>query len=576
MVVSRYASEPAAAAPTPALLHPRRTWRRVAPLLLGGVAGLALLLGVLNFYARGSTEWPATGVVWADAPEGVFALQIDPRGAAALAGLKVGDHLLELDGAPVTSALEAEAAPWETPAGKVLSLKVRRGRRILKIDLDPLAQEGEGQLYAYVATVGLFFLASGIYLLYRLGVGRIPLHYYLLCLAAFAVFSFSHTGEGTWLDWTFYSLDTLGRLLFPALMLHFVLIFPGRPRSSLFWPLLIYSPALLFGLVTIWMVPLGGALRTASPVLSMEHLDSWELLYTAVFFIACMAVLAIRSTRATILSDRRQLRWMAWGLGLGMMPFVVFYLVPRGLEVQTPPPASLSVLPLIILPLAFSAATLKYRLADLGLLVREGVTALTLIFFSLALFVLLNLTLRRTFSLPGVNDQIFTVLAAVLVFLLYPPLRQAVSALVHRAFYQGRYDYRRTLLQFGRELNSERELAPLLTRFHDRIRRTLPVRKSVLLCSDENRGGLTLLSPSAPGKVDSTEHHLPADHPVIRRVETEECVNLGRDERRQLPPGIRSLCLHALFPMRVEGELVAVLGVELLDPDGEMNREDRQ
>ena len=127
------------------------------------------------------------------------------------------------------------------------------------------------------------------------------------------------------------------------------------------------------------------------------------------------------------------------------------------------------------LALAFSTAILKYRLADLGLFVKHGVTALTLTFFSLAVFVLVNLTLRNTLGLPGIDNRVFTVLAGILVFLLYPTLRQVVGGIVDRAFYLGHYDYRRTMLEFARELNSERELLPLMLKFHDRIGRTLPL-----------------------------------------------------------------------------------------------------
>jgi PAS domain S-box-containing protein len=554
----------------------KRSRRRAALFVCSGLAGVALLLGVLNFYARASAVFPDVGAKWAETPDGIIAVEVHPTGPAAAAGLRIGDRLVALDGRPPASAREAGEAPWHTDPDQALNLTVERGSRQLPVVVKPNLTAGDNQLYAYLATVGLFFLASGVYLIYRLGVRPVTVRYFVLSLAAFAVLSFSHTGAGGLPDWVFYTVDTAGRVLFPTIMLHFVILFPSEGRLRVPVGLAVYFPAAALAAATVWLVPLQGALRTADPVTTLERLDGVELLYTALWLTASLAVLTVRSTRTTIPSVRRQLRWLSWGLGMAVMPFVILYLIPRALQGDTPPAASLAVLPLIVLPLAFSTAILKYRLADLGLFVKGGVTLLTLTFFSLALFALLNLALRHTLGLPGINNRVFTVLAGILVFLLYPTLRQVVGGIVDRAFYLGRYDYRRTMLEFARELNSERELLPLMLKFHDRIGRTLPVQTSVLLLPDDQRGGLRLLAPTcdlADGREDDL---LPADHPVCRRLETEDSVHLGREERFLLPPAARRLGLQELFPMRVKGRVVAALGVSLRDSEEEMNSEDRQ
>ncbi|MFQ5671124.1 MAG: ATP-binding protein [Acidobacteriota bacterium] len=554
----------------------QRSRKRTALLILGALAGLVLLLGVLNFYARASVAFPGAGLIWKDAAGRVVASRVDPTGPAARAGIRVGDQLVGVDGQQPASAQEAQNAVGRAEPGHPVALKVLRARRALLVTLEPDFRDVGGQLYAYLATVGLFFLASALFLLYRLGVSLVTWHYYLLSLSVFAVLVFSHTGAAGFLDGLFYGFDLAGLLLFPALMVHFVLIFPRR-RPWKVRDALLYAPAVTLGAAMVWLVPLGGAERVRDPAAALGKVDALELLYVALYLAGGLAVLTIRSSRTTVLSVRRQLRWMAWGMGIGSMPFVVFYLLPRALQVQTPPAANLSALPLIVLPLAFSTAILKYRLADLGLLVKSGVTVLTLTFFSLALFVVLNLALRGTLGLPGINNRIFTVLAGVLVFFLYPNLQQIVGTVVDRAFYMGRYDYRRRLIEFGRELNSERELRPLLDKFHDRILRTFPVYTSILLLPDEARGGLRLLGESGdPGQGVGAGLFFPVDPRLRQRIETEDVIHLDRAARRLLPPGARHLDLHAFFPMRVKSRLVAVLGIGMRDVEEEMNSEDRQ
>ncbi|MFQ5718301.1 MAG: ATP-binding protein [Acidobacteriota bacterium] len=552
--------------------RPRRQRRRVTAFVLGGTAGVILLLGVLNVYARIGQVTPFVGVVWQDGAAGVTVAAVDPRGPAAAAGVEAGDRLRSIDGRPATTASDAGRAVWRTGVDEPLDVEIERRGTVSTVQVRPQPREDGEPLYPYLLTVGLFFLASAVYVLYRLGTVAVTGHYWVLSLAAFCLLAFSHTGRGGTLDGVFYLLDTAGRVLFPALLVHFVLVFPGARRPSRWVSLALYAPAVSLAAATVWRL---ARMRTGPQTPDVASaLDSLALLYMASYLTASLVVVAVRSARETTLSVRRQLRWSAWGIGIGLTPFIVFYLIPRALLVQTPPVAGLSVLPLIVLPLAFCTAILKYRLADLGLYVRGGVTVLTLTFFSLAVFVLLNLVLRETLGGPGIDRRIFTVLAGVLVFFLYPRLSHAVGTVVDRAFYQGRYDYRRTLMQFARELNSERELGSLLPKFHERIRRTLPVRESVLLFPTEASGELRL-STGPGGREPSADARLDTDHPLARRLELEESIVVDRDEFHALPWEMRRLGLTAFFPMRVKGRMVAVLGVGMKD-DEELNTEDRQ
>jgi two-component system NtrC family sensor kinase len=145
---------------------------------------------------------------------------------------------------------------------------------------------------------------------------------------------------------------------------------------------------------------------------------------------------------------------------------------------------------------------------------------------------------------------------------------------VDRAFYLGHYDYRRTLQEFARELNSERELLPLTIRFHDRIQQTLPVSSSVLLLPEN--GGLRLLDRSCPLGEEEDADLIPQQHPLVASLEENDFVHVDRGGYRTLPQRVRGLGLQSFFPMRVKGRLVAVLAVAPKVAGEEMNSEDRQ
>src|SRR3989440_8299119 len=79
------------------------------------------------------------------------------------------------------------------------------------------------------------------------------------------------------------------------------------------------------------------------------------------------------------------------------------------------------------------------------------------------------------------------IIAIVVTALLFDPLRKWIQARADQFFYRTRYDYRKTLIEFGRELSAETDLDKMLSSVVDRLSRTLLVdRMAILLSTDEN------------------------------------------------------------------------------------------
>ena len=71
------------------------------------------------------------------------------------------------------------------------------------------------------------------------------------------------------------------------------------------------------------------------------------------------------------------------------------------------------------------------------------------------------------------HNWIIAFLATLVALLLAPPVKSAVQNVLDRAFYRDRYDYRRALVGFARDLNSDLDLHRLSERLVSRVT-TLP------------------------------------------------------------------------------------------------------
>ncbi|MDO8794976.1 MAG: ATP-binding protein, partial [Vicinamibacterales bacterium] len=208
--------------------------------------------------------------------------------------------------------------------------------------------------------------------------------------------------------------------------------------------------------------------------------------YLALGFIAGLVALTRALAEVRSITARRQLRWIAWGTAFGVAPFALGYALPWAMGVEPSLPMQLSALPLSLIPLAFASAIIRYRLMDVEVIVKRALVYLAALSAIVAIYAVLLQGVQRVFFKGNEqNNWVLAIVVTLVALLLAPPVKQAIQNALDRAFYRDRYDYRRALVGFARDLNSDLDLHRLSERLVSRVVETLVVERMALMLADE-------------------------------------------------------------------------------------------
>jgi two-component system, NtrC family, sensor kinase len=464
--------------------------------LLRVAAQLALvaalvILAALNISVKGSWTEMEDGALWVMNGSDVLAREVFPDSPASRAGIKPGDTLLRLDGKVIETQRDVDAAMHAASAGDVLTYEIirhdsRGNPELVNIPVLGLPT-GSRWLYLALSAVGLFSLIVGTAVRLRRPENQATLHFFWLCVAFFGALAFSFSGRLDRLDWVFYWGDVVALLLLPPLFVHFALVFPERPdswaKSETGRTLLpfVYLPGLLLGGAKVAAI-----LRADryGEVLSsvVEFVDAAELIYLSLCLLGGLAIMVRALHRVRSVTARRQLRWIVWGTGLGAIPFVFGYALPFAFGLTPLPGSTLTAVLLGLVPLAFASAIIRYRLMDVEVIIKRGLVYAAAIAAIAAIYTIV-LKIAGDWFATGPNDTnpVIAFLATMVLVLLARPVKNAIQTGLDRVYYRDRYDYRRALVGFARDLNSDLDLFRLSERLVRRVMETLLVDRMALM-----------------------------------------------------------------------------------------------
>src|SRR5262245_29978903 len=457
------------------------TFKHVATVLL---TVAVLVLGVLNAEQKRVYIPTDDGVSWIQGAAGIQARFVTPNGPADKAGIRPGDILKAINGQTVQSDRHVTKLLYGLGAYvKATYTIVRSGREIDATLITDRIPDELLRHQEYLEIIGLLYLIVGIFVVSKRSRAPHALHFYFVCLTSFVFYAYHFTGKFNSFDWTIFWADLGASLLLPPLFLHFCLEFPLRnkwirQRRGLLY--LIYVPGGLLLLAQLAFV--NGVLGLApSPILLREILDNLGDFHFGLYFVLSAIVLlqTYRTVRTPEL--RQQMKWVTRGTALAVIPYFAFQTIPRLSGIATETYVDFAIFPLVLIPISFGYAIHRYRLMDVDIIFKRGVTytlatACVIGLYATVVVVVGELLGARFEPLSMVARVVATIVAA----LLFAPIKDQFQIWLDKFFYRERYDVRQTLIDFGRTLSSEVHVEKMLDRIVDRLGRALFVRCSAI------------------------------------------------------------------------------------------------
>jgi PAS domain S-box-containing protein len=474
--------------------------RILAVALAVATLGVCVLAG-FNLSQELNTEFPTDGVTWVEAQGGLRADRVPVDSPAGRAGIRAGDVLEAINGeatprlASQVRAMYANGI-WEHAASYTILRQMAIGGGGAAAATFPVQVylEPEDRSIAHATRlIALVYLLIGLYVLFRRWTAPKSTHFYVFCLVSFVLYAFRSTGEPGVFDRVIYWGNLLANVLQPALFLHFAVSFADESGGDAvatarrrLRTMLLYVPGALLAGLQVWAIE-----RWSATELLSHRLDQLCVGYMALYYVIAAVVFRSRYIRTESPLERQQLKWLTRGTLLAVGPYTVLYAVPFLCDVAVPGLFRwVALLSLVLLPLTFSWAIVRYRLMDVDLIFKRGVT-----------YTLATATLAGLYFLVvgGMSEYVHArfpglgfwgpIVAIMVVGLSFDPMKRMIQARVDRVFDRKSFDYRETLIDFGRRLNSQTDLRALVDSIVERLPQTLLVtRVAVFLAMDGGDG----------------------------------------------------------------------------------------
>jgi PAS domain S-box-containing protein len=271
---------------------------------------------------------------------------------------------------------------------------------------------------------------------------------------------------------------------------------------------------------------------------------------------------------------RQQLKWLRNGAFLGMGPYAAVYIAPYAMGAIPNHYQDWAVLSMVLVPLTLAYAIVRYRLMDVDILFRRGYAYTLATVSVLAAFYGIISFLGSLFLKSGNQPRMGpSILVMLIAAFLFQPIRTWMQERLDKHFYRDRYDYRRTLVEFARELSAQMDLETMLASVGERLLKTLSIRQLGFFLAEEGAEGpqfrLKTVMGSNPRQAGAwgddldlsfLDWKLPESYLFFERTR-HQLDAVSRSWPASVRRSIAELDFTYYLPCKVRGRTIAYMGV---------------
>jgi two-component system nitrogen regulation sensor histidine kinase GlnL len=307
-----------------------------------------------------------------------------------------------------------------------------------------------------------------------------------------------------------------GAIFIPVTNFHHILELLGRAQKEKSFIRLGYGVCTVFLLLDLFsffivqgVVPKSGFLFWPNPGPAF-HVYLVFLCYC----VGSFAWLLIQEGKKAAGIRKNQLRYLLLALILGyaggFTNFPLWYGVP------IPPVGNILVSVYVLL---FSYAVVKFRLLDIEIVIKRGLTyAYLLLALIIPCYLLVIWGQTAAFGKISFSFSLMTLILFLAVGFLFPKLRFRTEEAFERVLFRKRYDYRETLLQSSRDMISLVDLENLSNKLVHTVGEALRIQKVSLFFPDEFKGSFAVKASVGLNREQFDGTVLLRDDPLVQRL----------------------------------------------------------
>jgi signal transduction histidine kinase len=205
-----------------------------------------------------------------------------------------------------------------------------------------------------------------------------------------------------------------------------------------------------------------------------------------------------------MIEERAQIKWIFFGLFVGLGPFILLYQLPQLFKSAPLISDEFSNIFFIFIPLAVAFAIIRFKLMDIELIINRSLVYSFLTIFTVTVYLFFVRFLHEFVSrLANIQEVVVAAVAALAVAAAFHPARRKIQHFVDKSFFRVSFDYRESNRSFNEKAHRMADKDHLVEYFLAKVEKTLPLEFLwILVYSVQDNKKIPIVTKDGGKKLD--------------------------------------------------------------------------